>query len=126
MFLRSARGDTRGSRGKIFFKWALKSKKQVAKNYCNTKMPQHFHRLFSVLKIELKTKFFFLNYHLMSLNAKKILENIFCKFYMSKISILKKFPVFRPLFREIFFYFFLHILKDYFFNYKCCKFQKGF
>jgi hypothetical protein len=25
------------------------------KNYCNTKMPQHFHRLFSVLKIELKT-----------------------------------------------------------------------
>ncbi len=34
----------------------------------------------------------------MSLNAKKILENIFWKFYMWKISILKKFPVFRPLF----------------------------
>jgi hypothetical protein len=67
----------RGSRDKFFFKWALKSKKQDVKNYCNTKMPQHFHRLFSVLKIELKINFCFLNYHLMSLNVKKILENIF-------------------------------------------------
>ncbi len=90
----------RGSRDKFFLKWALKSKKQNAKNYCNTKMPQHFHRLFSVLKIELKTNFCFLKYHLMSLNAKKILEHIFSKFYMWKISILKKFPVFRPLFRR--------------------------
>jgi hypothetical protein len=57
-------------------------KKKDVKNYCNTKMPQHFHRLFSVLKIELKTNFFFLNYHLMSLNAKKILKRIICKFYM--------------------------------------------
>ncbi len=39
---------------------------QDVKNYCNTKMPQHFHRLFSVLKIELKTEFCFLNHHLMS------------------------------------------------------------
>ncbi len=35
----------------------------------------------------------------MSLNEKKILENILWKFYMWKISILKKFLVFRPLFR---------------------------
>ncbi len=63
-------------------------------------MPKHFHWLFSVLKIEIKTKFCFLNYHLMSLNAKKILEHIFWKFYMWNISIWKKFPVFRPLFRR--------------------------
>ncbi len=45
----------RGSRDKFCSKWALKSKKQDVKNYCKTKMPQHFHWLFSVLKIELKT-----------------------------------------------------------------------
>ncbi len=84
-------------------------------------MPQHFHRLFSVLKIELKIYLCLLNYHLMSLNVKKILENIFWKFYMWKISILKIFPVFRPLFRRrlqrrgiIFLTFFLNILIDYF------------
>ncbi len=36
----------KGFQGQIFFKWALKSKKQDVKNYCNTKMPQHFHSLF--------------------------------------------------------------------------------
>jgi hypothetical protein len=34
-------------------------------------------QVISVLKIELKIEICFLNYHLMSLNAKKILENIF-------------------------------------------------
>ncbi len=45
----------RGARENFFFKWALTSKKQDVKNYCNTKMPQHFHSVFSVLKIEQKT-----------------------------------------------------------------------
>ncbi len=36
----------------------------------------------------------------MSLNAKKILEHIFWKFYMWKISILENFSVFRPLLRQ--------------------------
>jgi hypothetical protein len=75
-----------GSRENIFFQWALKSKKQDVKNYCNTKMPQHFHRLFFVLKIELKTDFCFLNNHLMSLNKKKILNiflvNFICEKYL--------------------------------------------
>jgi hypothetical protein len=34
-------------------------------------------QVISVLKMELKIEFCFLNYHLMSLNAKKILEHIF-------------------------------------------------
>ncbi len=49
-------------------------------------MPQHFHRLFFILKIELKTEFCFLNHHLMSLNKKKILniflENFICEKYL--------------------------------------------
>jgi hypothetical protein len=39
---------------KKYFDKGHEVKKQDIKNYCNTKMPQHFHRLFSVLKIELK------------------------------------------------------------------------
>ncbi len=45
----------KGFYGKYFFLMGPEVKKKDVKNYCNTKMPQHFHRLFSALKIELKT-----------------------------------------------------------------------
>jgi hypothetical protein len=96
-------------------------------------MPQHFHRLFFVLKIELKTEFCFLNHHLMSLNRKKILNIFLVNLYVKNIY-FEKIPCFwAPFLAEAitavgnnFLNFFLHILKDYFFNYKRCKFQKGF
>ena len=59
----------------------------------HTKMPQHFHRLFFVLKIELKTEFCFLNHHLMSLNRKTIL-NIFLVNLNVKNIYFEKIPCF--------------------------------
>ncbi len=69
----------------------------------------------------------------MSLNAKKILEHIFENFICEKYLFWKNFRFLGPIFGSgdyrgggKFCKLFLHILKDNFFNYKCCKFQKGF
>ncbi len=71
-----------GVLGTNFFKMGPEvKKKQDAKNYCNTKMPQHFHRLLSVLKIELNL-ILFLKLSFDVFECEKILEHIFCKFYM--------------------------------------------
>ncbi len=64
---------------------------------------------------------------------KKILKHIFCNFICENIY-FEKISGFKAPFSvaaitaagDNFFYFFLHILIDYFFNYKRCKFQKGF
>ncbi len=118
----------------IFFKLVLKSKKQrTSKIIATQKCLNTFTGYFLYLKLSWKPNF--VSWIIIrSLNVKKILEHIFWKFNMWKISNLKKFPVFRPLFLRrrlrrqgiIFFYFFLHILIDYFFNYKHCKFQRWF
>ncbi len=63
-------------------------------------MPQHFHRLFFVLKNWAKNRILFFKSSFDVFECEKNLEHIFGKFYMWKISILKKFPVFRPLFRQ--------------------------
>jgi hypothetical protein len=66
-----------GVLGTNFFLMGPEVQKTGRQKLLQHKNPQHFDRLFSVLKIELKIYFCFLNYHLMSLNMKKILENIF-------------------------------------------------